>query len=595
MNGNGQTRYQHVQEILRNAAGDGSPDHESKGNFWELPRDQFVVLTIYGIELIPSQFRSGNGAAGGGAGDSCCSHNGGDAASTSQSSGADVREAGLIKAIRGLYPFDGSHFPRMPLGRPPIAEDGIQYIEKWIADGCPGDEPHRSQDVRLGPSKLSLGLEEHEPVDNENLARAGRNEIKLRKNIDSYDADDVAALRKAFGILRARDNGPNGYMDATSYGYWARIHGTFCQHGWEQFLTWHRAYLYEFEQLLQDAVPGVTLPYWDWTAPKYNNGVGHIIPDPYVPQTLPDGTPNSLWVQQRWPGYIDLQSVGFHYPIAADIVTLLEIPDWRTFGGGPYSNQAFGALSMNPHNCIHVWTGGINPDNQNEQGYMLNNLTAALDPIFWAHHGNVDRLFAQWQEKHPGANPNDLTSVLSPLNFTPGDVLSIHDLGYDYAADTNQFLTNSEEPYQRFVSTPVNLPPNFSPATRARIRLHRIRRPESSFFIRVFLNQPDADVHTPIVDNPHYVGYVCIFGHGECIGSTPDHCAPALQSRRTFDFRGRSHNTPQNVRLKATDTVQRLAQRGDAAMQVSFVALDPLGKPLENMLYLDAVSLDFKD
>ena len=43
------------------------------------------------------------------------------------------------------------------------------------------------------------------------------------------------------------------------------MHGNQCQHGWEEFLTWHRLYLYYFELQLQDNDPSVTLPYWDWT------------------------------------------------------------------------------------------------------------------------------------------------------------------------------------------------------------------------------------------------------------------------------------------------------------------------------------------
>jgi tyrosinase len=503
-----------------------------------------------------------------------------------------VQDAGLVKAIRGLYPFDGSHFPRMPMGRPPIAEDDIQYIERWIADGCPGDELHRSHDARLGPSKLALGLAEHEPTANGNQARESRNEVKVRKNIECFNDEELARFRKAFEILQKRDEPPSGYIDATSYGYWGRIHGSSCQHGWEQFLTWHRAYLYEFEQLLQDAVPGVMLPYWDWTMDKYKGGVGGIIPEPYQNPTLPDGSKNWLWFEKRWPGN---GMTALHYPAKSDITNLMEIPDFRSFGGGPESNQSFGALSMNPHNTIHLWSGGVNPNNANEYGYMANNLTAAYDPIFWAHHGNVDRLFAEWQTKHPGANPHDLDDVLSPLQFTPRDVLSTHDMGYDYAADTNQFITNPDEAYTRFVSAPVPVPEHFSAATRARIRLHRIRRPVNSFYIRVFLNDPAADASTSVENNPNYAGFVAIFGHGECIGSTPDHCDPFVKRRGVFDLRGRSHNTPQTARMRATDTAQRLVAAGATSLQVSFVVVDGGGKPLPDALRLDAVSLDFKD
>jgi tyrosinase len=30
---------------------------------------------------------------------------------------------------------------------------------------------------------------------------------------------------------------------------------------------------------------------------------------------------------------------------------------------------------------------------------------AAFDPIFWAHHTMVDRLWRLWQLRHPGALP----------------------------------------------------------------------------------------------------------------------------------------------------------------------------------------------
>ena len=57
--------------------------------------------------------------------------------------------------------------------------------------------------------------------------------------------------------------------DTRSYNNLALIHQNHCQHGWERFLPWHRVYLYEFEQALQDHCPDVTMPYWDWTMPQY--------------------------------------------------------------------------------------------------------------------------------------------------------------------------------------------------------------------------------------------------------------------------------------------------------------------------------------
>src|SRR5439155_12093989 len=45
--------------------------------------------------------------------------------------------SGLIRGLRGLSPFDGSQFPRLPWGGQPVSESDIQFIERWIDDGCP--------------------------------------------------------------------------------------------------------------------------------------------------------------------------------------------------------------------------------------------------------------------------------------------------------------------------------------------------------------------------------------------------------------------------------------------------------------------------
>ena len=34
----------------------------------------------------------------------------------------------------------------------------------------------------------------------------------------------------------------------------------------------------------------------------------------------------------------------------------------------------------------------------------------AFDPIFWGHHSNVDRLWAEWQKLHPDTSPDNPTA-----------------------------------------------------------------------------------------------------------------------------------------------------------------------------------------
>ncbi|RKP22903.1 hypothetical protein SYNPS1DRAFT_25166 [Syncephalis pseudoplumigaleata] len=42
-------------------------------------------------------------------------------------------------------------------------------------------------------------------------------------------------------------------------------HARVSAHGWPWFLTWHRAFIREFEASLQEVDPDIMLPYWDWS------------------------------------------------------------------------------------------------------------------------------------------------------------------------------------------------------------------------------------------------------------------------------------------------------------------------------------------
>lgn len=75
-------------------------------------------------------------------------------------------------------------------------------------------------------------------------------------NLDYMSEDQIATLRLAFRRLYELNKWQE---DRRSYNNLALIHQNHCQHGWERFLPWHRIYLYEFEQALQDVCPDVTI------------------------------------------------------------------------------------------------------------------------------------------------------------------------------------------------------------------------------------------------------------------------------------------------------------------------------------------------
>ena len=50
---------------------------------------------------------------------------------------------------------------------------------------------------------------------------------------------------------------------------------------------------------------------------------------------------------------------------------------------------------------MHIWVGG----------HMGQIPFAAYDPIFWAHHTMIDRLWRLWQLRHPGTLPPARSSI----------------------------------------------------------------------------------------------------------------------------------------------------------------------------------------
>ena len=89
----------------------------------------------------------------------------------------------------------------------------------------------------------------------------------------------------------------------------------------------------------------------------------------------------------------------------------------------------FGALESQPHNGVHVVVraAAFAPNGQVEQrtrcewGLMTNPDTAALDPIFWLHHANIDRLWNVWlrQKPQPG-DPEDAFTNPSDTDWLDG-------------------------------------------------------------------------------------------------------------------------------------------------------------------------------
>ena len=243
-----------------------------------------------------------------------------------------------------------------------------------------------------------------------------------------------------------------------------------CQHSSWYFLPWHRGYLAAFERIVRDAVESLggpadwALPYWNYNKPAALTDIR--LPPCFQAATLPDGSDNPLSLTRRH----GIDANGGFVRVGADdidIAKALEDGDFEGVEegidagfGGPSTgfNHLYGRnglLEVKPHGLIHVRVGGQIPGTApgtSIGGVMSSIKTAALDPVFWLHHANIDRLWEVWLQRRPDVhrNPTDTSWLAGPepherqfvmpdpdgqaLRFVPRDMLDTRaaHLGYEY-------------------------------------------------------------------------------------------------------------------------------------------------------------------
>jgi tyrosinase len=176
--------------------------------------------------------------------------------------------------------------------------------------------------------------------------------------------------------------------DASSPGslqYWANVHLYYCPHGRPYFVSWHRGYLCYFEQQLRIASgdPTLNLPYWDYYS--YST----------IPAEFTDSsTGNPLYVPRTGSNVYNALTL---WPFA---------PDVYNFQRGT-TNSFEVRIETAPHNPVHDLIGGI-----------MSTMQSPLDPIFYLHHGNIDRLTHAWALPDGKGIP-DSANPYSPTNSDP--------------------------------------------------------------------------------------------------------------------------------------------------------------------------------
>jgi Common central domain of tyrosinase/Polyphenol oxidase middle domain len=395
----------------------------------------------------------------------------------------------------------------------------------------------------------------------------GTGTVLVRREINSLSDDDLSALRAGVAAMMARDPG-----DPTSWSFQAKIHGTHddipdafadvwatCQHGTFFFLSWHRMYIHFFDRILRAAAgpghPDFALPYWNYSVPAQR-----ALP---IAFRTPATSGNPLFTSRRRAS----RNAGAPLPVSATVDTEARATinfvsprgSGRSFGGqeadGPiHQTGPHGRLESQPHDVIHVAIGGQN-------GWMSDPDTAALDPIFWLHHCNIDRLWEHWRALAGGrSNPTaDETWMNTAFTFydesgnkvtlTGADVLDTQgQLDYRYddlpanvaaasgpettgaapvtTAETSRVLASRPPSEGAIGLTPRETTLKLQPASPGATESAAApgtgpvvlsfgdisyRRPVGVYY-EIYLNKP-ADA-PPDPSGPYYAGNLAIFGLG---------------------------------------------------------------------------------
>ncbi|MET0887655.1 MAG: tyrosinase family protein [Mycetocola sp.] len=266
---------------------------------------------------------------------------------------------------------------------------------------------------------------------------------------------------RQFGVIGANEPAPSNVVQTRFMNQ--------CQHQSWYFLPWHRGYVSALEQILLDAViqsggpADWALPYWNYSDTA--NPQARRLPVAFSAATLPDGSANPLRVARRFGSGVTPIVI----PAAQVTLEALEHDDYiggsadipPGFGGpvtlfhhGPESETTNGGLESGPHNVVHGAIGGsapgFDPNEWQNWGLMSAPWTAALDPIFWLHHANIDRLWTTWQRTN--AFPIDPSWLDGPADrefvmptptggewaYTASDVLDSTSAPLDYVYDDEE-------------------------------------------------------------------------------------------------------------------------------------------------------------
>ncbi|KAK4728053.1 hypothetical protein R3W88_021041 [Solanum pinnatisectum] len=287
---------------------------------------------------------------------------------------------------------------------------------------------------------------------------------KLRIRPPAHAADEEYVAKYQLATSRMKELDKDSF-DPLGFKQQANIHCAYCNGAYKVggkelqvhfswlFFPFHRWYLYFYERILGSLIndPTFALPYWNWDHPK-----GMRIPPMF------DREGSSLYDDKRNQNHrngtiIDLGHFGTEVDtpqlqIMTNNLTLMyrqmvtNAPCPSQFFGAAYPlgtepKPGMGTIENIPHTPVHIWTGDPRQDNGENMG---NFYSAGLDPLFYCHHANVDRMWDEWKliggKRRDLSNKDWLNSEFffydenrNPYRVKVRDCLDSKKMGFSYA------------------------------------------------------------------------------------------------------------------------------------------------------------------
>jgi tyrosinase len=323
--------------------------------------------------------------------------------------------------------------------------------------------------------------------------------IRIRRNVLTLQPDDPILTFYGSAIAAMK---PKDLDDFSGLRYQAAIHDYIraddpfaaatdrfppdqndfwraCEHRAWFFLPWHRMYLFHFEMIVlrevirQGGPTDWALPYWNYSA---NDPNAKRLPAAFrdtspiaglrLPNRDPQANAGNDFLQGDPTNINCLTEPNFAGDVGSGNIVIRGFGGLQPRGANPQVKQnrknhssgiGTGAVESAPHNGMHGALNGPNTDDTPGpvagKGFMGNFTRAPLDPIFWVHHCNIDRLWEVWAHSgghtNPTANDDWMTAVSWAFRDSTGtrvemrakDVLDTRgQLFYEYDDISNPFL-----------------------------------------------------------------------------------------------------------------------------------------------------------